>query len=65
MARRTAHILVIAVVTLALSLGLSGCRKETKVTPTPAVSTPQVMPTVEPGASPLPTPGVDTSPVQK
>jgi len=65
MARTATHILVIAVVALALSLGLSGCRKETRTTPTPAVTTPQVVQTVEPGASPLPTPGVDTSPVQQ
>lgn len=56
--------LMIAATVLLLMLassGLSGCRREEKITTTPESKTQQLLPNV--GGSPLPTPGTGLSPV--
>jgi uncharacterized lipoprotein YajG len=57
------QLFLVAVILVAASLGLAGCRRqETTSTPTPAVKL--LLPAVGGGNSPLPTPGVDNSPVK-
>lgn len=54
---------LLAVILIAASLGLAGCRRqEITATPTPAAR--QLLPVVGGDSSPLPTPGADNSPVK-
>lgn len=62
MKKRTIVLLLALLITA--SVGLAGCRRQEVIpTVTPAVER-QLLPAVNTGSSPLPTPGIDNSPVQ-